>query len=236
VIAAVYWDGEVKQHFVKRFQVETNSLDKEFGFISEGIGSRLEFVTSSDTPEIEIELVKGKGKGKETEVVNLEDIIDVKGWKAMGNRLSQFKVTKVKPVEEPEDTGLEEGDDDNLAELSSDKATETGKGSSSSKKKSETNGQKAESPNQESLFGGAREPEGNSRLDPKKQKAEQASLFGEAQRESQDERVKKVGSKQEAVGKKECKAESNTPRGKGKAGKSSNGKAFGVGETIELEL
>ena len=235
VIAAVYWDGEVKQHFVKRFQVETNSLDKEFGFISEGIGSRLEFVTSSDTPEIEIELVKGKGKGKETEVVNLEDIIDVKGWKAMGNRLSQFKVTKVKPVEEPEDTGLEEGDDDNLAELSSDKATETGKGSSSSKKKSETNGQKAESPNQESLFGGAREPEGNSRLDPKKQKAEQASLFGEAQRESQDERVKKVGSKQEAVGKKEYKAES-TSRRKGKGGKSQNGKAFGVGETIELEL
>src|SRR5260221_14164688 len=44
-------------------------------------------ISSSDTPEIEVELVKGKGKGKETEVVNLEDIIDVKGWKAMGNRL-----------------------------------------------------------------------------------------------------------------------------------------------------
>src|SRR5260221_10410870 len=153
-------------------------------------------ISSSDTPEIEVELVKGKGKGKETEVVNLEDIIDVKGWKAMGNRLSQFKVTKVKPVEEPEDTGLEEGDDDNLAELSSDKATETGKGSPSSKKKSETNGT-AERPNQEGLFGEAREPESSPRLDPKKQKAEQASLFGEDQRENQDQKIKKVGSRQE---------------------------------------
>lgn len=113
VISAIYVDGESKQHIVKRFQIETNTVDKEFGFISEGIGSRLEFITTSDTPEVEVELVKGKGKDKEIEVINLEDIIDVKGWKAMGNRLSQYKVTKVKPVEDAEDTGLEEGDDEN---------------------------------------------------------------------------------------------------------------------------
>ncbi|MFO0266840.1 MAG: DNA gyrase/topoisomerase IV subunit A, partial [Cyclobacteriaceae bacterium] len=74
VISAVYWDGESKQHFVKRFQVETNSTDKEFNFISEGIGSRLEFVATSDNPEVEVEVVKGKGKEKEIEVVNLEDV------------------------------------------------------------------------------------------------------------------------------------------------------------------
>jgi topoisomerase-4 subunit A len=74
-ISAVYVDGESKQYFVKRFKIETNTLDKEFGFISEGIGSRLEFVTLSDSPEVEVEVVKGKGKEKETEVINLEDII-----------------------------------------------------------------------------------------------------------------------------------------------------------------
>lgn len=130
VISAVYWDGESKQHFVKRFLIETNTVDKEFNFISEGIGSRLEFVTTSDTPEVEIELVKGKGKDKETEVINLEELIDVKGWKSVGNRLSQYKVTKVKPIEDPDDTGLEEGDDEAA------KATATGKGSESPKKKS----------------------------------------------------------------------------------------------------
>jgi len=98
IISAVYVDGESKQYFVKRFQIETITPDKEFNFISEGIGSRLEFVTTSEDPEIEMEVVKGKGKDKETEIVNLEDIIDLKGWKAMGNRLSQFKVTKVKLV------------------------------------------------------------------------------------------------------------------------------------------
>lgn len=168
VISAVYWDGEAKQHFVKRFQVETNTADKEFGFISETIGSRLEFVTTSDTPEVEIEVVKGKSKEKEIEVVNLEDIIDVKGWKAMGNRLSQHKVTKVRPVEDPEDSGLEEGDEETM------KAMESGDGSPSSKKKSETGeGQSV----QETLF---TEPKPNA--ESKKRQAEQGNLFGESKK------------------------------------------------------
>jgi topoisomerase-4 subunit A len=111
-VSAVYFDGESKQYFVKRFLVETNTIDKEFNFISEGIGSRLEYVTTSDSPEIEVDLVRGKGKEKVTEVINLEDVIDVKGWKALGNRLSQFKVTKVRPVEEPAETGLESDEDE----------------------------------------------------------------------------------------------------------------------------
>lgn len=216
VISAVYWDGEAKQHFVKRFQIETNSLDKEFGFISETIGSRLEFVTTSDTPEVEMEVVKGKGQEKEVEVVNLEDIIDVKGWKAMGNRLSQYKVTKVRPVEEPEDTGLEEGDDESIdpaVAKASGKATETRKDSLSSKKKSEST---EEAPGQESLF---EEVKGQN---PKKVKAEQANLFGE----SPQKKVAANGDKPKPI-----KSETRKPKAD-----DSKRKAFGVGETIELEL
>lgn len=130
-ISAVYVDGESKQYFVKRFLIETNTVDKEFNFISEGIGSRLEFVSSADSPEVEVELVKGKSKEKETEVISLEDIIDVKGWKALGNRLSQHKVTKVRPVEEPEDSAMDNEDE----EAPTVKASET-KGSPPPKKKS----------------------------------------------------------------------------------------------------
>jgi topoisomerase-4 subunit A len=156
VISAVYWDGESKQHFVKRFKIETNSADKEFNFISEGIGSRLEFVTTADTPEVEIEVVKGKGKEKETEVVNLEDIIDLKGWKAMGNRLSQHKVTKVKPVDDG-DTGLEADVDEADNQPAKGKVTEA-KEAPSPKKKSVEKAQSSprrpkEEPVQANLFG-----------------------------------------------------------------------------------
>jgi topoisomerase-4 subunit A len=135
-ITAVYLDGESKQYFVKRFLIETNTLDKEFGFISEGIGSRLDYASTADSPEIEVEVVKGKGKDKETEVVNLEEIVDVKGWKALGNRLSQFKVTKIKALEDPDETGFEEGDSDNEV------TTVEAKSSQPSKKKQKAGGSK----------------------------------------------------------------------------------------------
>ncbi len=237
-ISAVYWDGESKQHFVKRFLVETNSLDKEFGLISEGIGSRLEYVTTSDTPEIEIEIVKGKGKDKETEVINLEDIIDVKGWKAMGNRLSQYKVTKVRQVEEPEDTGLEDGDEE--SELM--QATETGKGSQSSKKKLETRPVAIEQVGtgwQVGLFAEPKQPVNSSQPKvmgkepqplPKRQKAEQAALFGK----SQTGKGENEGS--EVKGTKAVEKTKADPKAKGKMVSKIDKKTFGVGETIDLEL
>lgn len=219
VISAVYWDGETKQHFVKRFMIETNTLDKEFNFISESIGSRLEYVTTSETPEVELEVVKGKGKEKETLTVNLEEIIDVKGWKALGNRLSQYKVTKVKPVEEPEDTGLEEGDDDN--ELAVEKATGTGKGGESPKKKSANEEREPdpviEEDGQTALFGEEKSKVGplvngqppKAKAKPKEVK--QASLFGEKKKVKETPVIQK-------------KTDRN------------GGKAFTAGDTIELEL
>lgn len=131
VISAVYVDGESKQYMAKRFVIETTTLDKEFGFISEGIGSRLVAVTTSETPEIEAEVVKAKDKPKVTEVINLEEVVDVKGWKAVGNKLSQYKVSKVKLVQE-EETGLEEGDEETVL-------TETTDADQSSKKKLSSN-------------------------------------------------------------------------------------------------
>lgn len=111
IISAVYVDGESKQYMAKRFMIETSTADKEFGFISEGIGSRLVLITTSETPEIEIEEIRNKDKGKVSEVVNLEDIVDVKGWKALGNKLSQYKVTKVSLLEEPEEVAPQEDDE-----------------------------------------------------------------------------------------------------------------------------
>jgi len=189
VISAVYIDGESKQYIVKRFQIETTTPDKDFNFISEGIGSRLEFVTTSDNPEVQIETIKGKGKDKEIEIVNLEDIIDVKGWKAMGNRLSQYKVTKVIPVEEPEDSGLEDGDDENeVVEM-----TEA-KDSPSSKKKWETDPEEEQAslfeekqPSQQPLVNG----KPAKAKEPKAKEAEQSSLFGEKEKSEPEEEIKK---------------------------------------------
>src|SRR5690606_26968920 len=98
-IAAVYVDGDSKHYMAKRFNIETSTADKEFVFISEAIGSRLVAVATSESPEIELEVVKGKDKARKASTVNLEELVDVKGWKALGNRLSEFKVTRVTLVQ-----------------------------------------------------------------------------------------------------------------------------------------
>lgn len=96
VYTAIHYDGKLKNYYVKRFGIETTTINKKFEFISEEKGSKLVYVSSEDTPKAEIQYKKGKEKGSEE--LDLADLIDVKGWKATGNRLSQYKVTKVKPL------------------------------------------------------------------------------------------------------------------------------------------
>ncbi len=100
VITAVYYDGESKNHYVKRFQIETSTLDKKFTYISESSGSKLLLVSTLDHVVADVTFTRGRGKGNETESVDLEELIDVKGWKAIGNKLSQYQVKKVKLDEE----------------------------------------------------------------------------------------------------------------------------------------
>lgn len=205
-VSAVYWDGDSKQHFVKRFVIETNTADKDFGFITESIGSRLEFVSTADSPEVEIDVVKGKSKEKEVEVVALDEIIDVKGWKAMGNRLSPHKIAKLRPVDEPEKEPTDSAEEE-VTDSKGAKSLE----SQSQKKKSEN-------PKQEGARGQSREKEKTRLTEAQNQNVSQASLFAESQprKEVKKEKVK-------ANGKKKTEGKKDT-------------KAFGVGETIELEL
>ena len=168
VITAIYWDGDSKQHFVKRFLLETTTLDKDFNFISEAIGSRLEFVTTAEDPEVDIEVVKGKGKEKERLTISLAELIDVKGWKALGNRLSTHKVVMIHSEEESETETAEE----DLEE------------ESSKKKDSEVPQQKK----------AAAQPEktSNREKEKKNQKSAQANLFGELpQKKKEKQQVKK---------------------------------------------
>jgi len=95
VISVIHYDGDSKTHYVKRFQIETSTTDKKFSFISEEKGSKLILATNISQPQIEVHYtVKGD---RERKIANhdLDVLIDVKGWKANGNRLSPHTVKKV---------------------------------------------------------------------------------------------------------------------------------------------
>lgn len=210
IVSAIYVDGESKQHMVKRFEIETATTDKDFNFITESIGSRMVFVSTSESPEIEMEVSKGKGKGKAVERLNLEEFIDVKGWKALGNRLSSLKVLSIKSTEEPVEAGPEAEDEEQPD--SKEPAV---------KKKAEPVSE------QPSLFSeGQKKPQPEKSHQESKPKAQaggrQGGLF-------EEKAVKELPSP--AKSKKPSR-----PKGKQPREKPVDGKAFQVGDTIEFSV
>lgn len=99
VVSCVHYDGASKNYYVKRFKVETSTLNKQFEFISEESGSKLIVASVSKDPRIELTHKKDSKSDKKVSELSMVALIEVKGWKAMGNRLTSDKVVKVKLME-----------------------------------------------------------------------------------------------------------------------------------------
>lgn len=100
VVTALHLEGESKTYYVKRFNIETSTLDKRFPFISDSAGSKLVLATTDHRVRVTYN-ASTKTKKNEPETVDLEEFIDVKGWKANGNKLDRRSVTRIKRVESP---------------------------------------------------------------------------------------------------------------------------------------
>jgi topoisomerase-4 subunit A len=88
-ISAVYWEGEKQQYQVKRFLAEP-AKDAVL-FITEHPDSKL--VVHSLVPHARVKMSFDKRSNpRDDEEVDLEEFISVKGVKALGNRLTPFKV------------------------------------------------------------------------------------------------------------------------------------------------
>ena len=112
VVSSVYQEGVSKTYFVKRFKVETQTLDKKFPFISEEEGSRLIFVTTRLNPKVKVVFLKSSKQFGEEVEINLEELIDVKGWKAQGNKFPHQEIKGLEYIggEKYEDEIVEEGE------------------------------------------------------------------------------------------------------------------------------
>ena len=95
-INCIHYDVSSKNYYVKRFLIETTTTGKKFLFINERPSSKLILASTHENPEVEIKTVAAKGE-KKTENIFLADFIEVKGWKATGNKLTYdtFKSAKL---------------------------------------------------------------------------------------------------------------------------------------------
>jgi len=90
VMSAIYFDGKLKYYYVKRFLIETTTPNKKFTFISLEKGSKLEYGTYNLGDTITFKYFKNK-KLESTEI-EIDAFIDIKGWKAIGNKIMYDKI------------------------------------------------------------------------------------------------------------------------------------------------
>lgn len=107
IYGLVHYDAKAKNYFVKRFTFEMQPAGKEVTIISEEPGSKMIFITGKADAQVQIDIEKGKSKTPETLIVDLAGLIDVKGLKANGNRISQHEVKKVSLVDAESEIGIE---------------------------------------------------------------------------------------------------------------------------------
>jgi topoisomerase IV subunit A len=88
LITAIYLENDKQQFNVKRFKIETTTLNNRFQFIREAEGNYLESVTTADKPVVLIKAGRG-AQARETKV-KLHDFVEVMGWKALGSKLTDF--------------------------------------------------------------------------------------------------------------------------------------------------
>ncbi|MEO8887577.1 MAG: DNA gyrase/topoisomerase IV subunit A [Mucilaginibacter sp.] len=95
IYSVVHYDGKSKNYLVKRFAFENTVIGRQTSVISDEAGSKMVLISGAAQPVVKVDQLKGATKTPETVELNLADLIDVKGMKAMGNRLSANMVQAV---------------------------------------------------------------------------------------------------------------------------------------------
>jgi topoisomerase-4 subunit A len=98
IVSCVYYHGEKKDFYVKRFNLDELSQGRRENFISPQGGSKLVVVSLNASPSVIVSALRGKKAEKIQEQINIAEYIDVKGIKAIGNKLSRHKIKSVKLV------------------------------------------------------------------------------------------------------------------------------------------
>lgn len=106
-ITCVYYHSERERYYVKRFTLEDTLNPQEFYDLADE-NSFIEMISVDYIPVIEIIFKKIKGHQRDSETVNLEEFISVKGISALGNQLTSYAVKEIKvlppiPYEEPKE-------------------------------------------------------------------------------------------------------------------------------------
>ncbi|MCK4662224.1 MAG: DNA gyrase/topoisomerase IV subunit A [Bacteroidales bacterium] len=96
IISTVYFDVEQGYYYIKRFQIE--ETNKESYFIEKDNGSKLINLSDDKYPKIELKF-GGKHQKRDNEIIDVDEFIGIKNYKAKGKRLTTYEINKIIPIE-----------------------------------------------------------------------------------------------------------------------------------------
>jgi len=112
VYTAIYYDGEQKSYYLKRFVFD--STTNLTNFTTEEDGSKLVCISGRQHPRFQVKY-GGAHKTRPVDVIDAEEFIAVKGVKAKGKRLSTYligEITEIEPlIPDEEEIIPDEGQD-----------------------------------------------------------------------------------------------------------------------------
>ena len=88
VITLIYKDAAKNQFTVKRFKIETSTLQTKFSCIKEGEDNYVEAVTTEEEPILTVET--GKGAQVRKAKFKISKMVEVTGWKSVGAKLMDY--------------------------------------------------------------------------------------------------------------------------------------------------
>jgi len=92
-LTCIYYDGESKSYFTKRFLPE--NISTKALIITEHPESRIELITAQVNPVVEVKFNKEKGKDIPNEKIKLVDFAPPTNMKAKGKKLTSYKVKDI---------------------------------------------------------------------------------------------------------------------------------------------
>lgn len=101
IITAVYLDNDKGQYNIKRFRIETTTLNNKFFFIKEGEGNVLQTVSTEDEPILVVQT--GRGSQVRRAKFKIAKMVEVMGWKAVGAKLMDYSKSIEMEWEKPQE-------------------------------------------------------------------------------------------------------------------------------------
>jgi topoisomerase-4 subunit A len=108
ILSIVYFDGESKSYFTKRFHPENTS--SKTMLITEHENSRIELVTTQAHPIIDVAFGKEKDKEIPAETIDLVEFSPMVNMKAKGKKLTSYKVKDIS-LQEAKEVELDNHDE-----------------------------------------------------------------------------------------------------------------------------